>query len=118
MSAPSLDGRIFADVTREHAGDVGGETRFEYHEEADATIWARYQGGTVRLGFLVGTRRNDELAFRYSHVTTDGKTASGRCRSQVEVLADWRLRLREEWKWESQDGTGVSVVEEVTTEAS
>lgn len=99
-------------------GDVGGETRFEYHEEADATIWARYQGGTVRLGFLVGARRNDELAFRYSHVTTGGETASGHCRSQVEVLAHGRLLLREEWQWERQEGTGASVVEEVTNDAS
>ncbi|MEM7395542.1 MAG: hypothetical protein AAF492_24690, partial [Verrucomicrobiota bacterium] len=56
MAAPSLEGRVFADVTADHAGDVGADTRFEYHEEADGVIWARYAGGTVRLGHLVGTQ--------------------------------------------------------------
>jgi hypothetical protein len=113
MSAPNIDGRKFQDVTGDHAGDVGGETVFEYHQEADSTVWARYGGGSVRLGFLVGTRTGDELDFRYSHVTTFGETASGRCRSAIEQLPDGRLRCHETWAWESRDGTGTSVIEEV-----
>jgi len=113
VPSPSLDGRIFADVTTAHAGDVGADTRFEYHEAADGTVWARYAGGTVGLGFLVGTRVEDRLDFRYSHVTTDGATASGHCQSTIEVLDDGRLRLHETWEWESRDGSGASTVEEV-----
>jgi hypothetical protein len=109
----SLDGRLFRDVTPERAGDVGDGTIFEYHEADDATVWARYSGGKVRLGFLVGTRSADGLAFRYVHVTTDGETASGRCVSRVEPLDDGRLRLREQWSWESRPGSGTSVVEEI-----
>lgn len=113
MPSPSLDGRIFADITDAHAGDVGADTRFEYHEAADGTLWARYLGGTVRLGFLIGTRSGDRLDFRYSHVTTDGTTASGHCQSTMEVLDDGRLRLHETWEWESRDGSGTSTVEEI-----
>jgi hypothetical protein len=112
MSA-NLDGRLFRDVTSEHAGDVGDGTVFEYHEDDDATIWARYAGGKVRLGFLTGTRSADTLDFRYVHVTTDGETASGHCVSRVELLDDGRLRLHEQWSWESKPGSGTSVVEEV-----
>ena len=74
---------------------------------------ARYSGGAVRLGFLVGTREGDVLRFRYAQVRPDGTTAAGRCESRIEVLGDGRLRLHETWAWESQDGAGTSVVEEI-----
>lgn len=112
-AAPSLEGRVFVDVTEDHAGDVGADTRFEYHEAPDGVIWARYAGGTVRLGHLVGTRDGDRLDFRYSHVTTAGSTASGRCRSRIVVRADGLLEFYEAWEWESQPGAGTSVVREL-----
>jgi hypothetical protein len=42
----------------------------------------------------------------------DGRTATGRCESRIEELPDGRLRLHETWAWDSQDGSGTSVVEE------
>jgi hypothetical protein len=117
MGLPSLDGRIFRDVTADPVGDVGGETRFEYHQDQDLTVWARYAGGAVRLGHLVGTRTGDTLAFRYVHLISSGQSASGRCRSTIDELADGRLRLSEVWEWESKPGAGTSVLEEVDPEA-
>jgi len=108
----SLDGRWFVDVSAERTGDVGDGTRFGYHEDADGTVWARYAGGSVRLGFLVGTRAGDELDFRYAHVTVDGDTATGHCSSTVEKLDDGRLRLHETWEWDSRPGHGTSTLEE------
>lgn len=32
---------------------------------------------------------------------------------QIEVLDDGRMRLHEDWAWESRDGAGRSVLEEV-----
>ena len=112
LPAPSLDGRRFAPAAEVPGGDVGADTVFEYVEE-DGLIHARYGGGAVRLGFLVGTREGDVLRFRYAQVRADGTTASGRCESEIEVLADGRLRLHEAWAWESRDGAGTSIVEEV-----
>lgn len=43
-AAPSLDGRTFVGVANDPGGDVGAETRFEYHEESDGVVWARYEG--------------------------------------------------------------------------
>ena len=110
--APSLDGRRFQAVADVPGGDVGAQTTFEY-VEAGGVVHARYAGGAVRLGFLVGTREDDRLRFRYAQVRADGTTASGRCESRIEVLPDGRLRLHEIWAWESQPGAGTSVVEEV-----
>ena len=113
MTAPSLDGRRFRDVTVNRSGDVGTDTIFEYHQDGQV-VWARYAGGDVVLGFLVGIRHADTLSFRYSHLTPNGKTASGRCDSTIAVLPDGRLECRERWQWESRPGEGTSVLRELS----
>jgi len=112
VPAPSLDGRRFRPAADVVGSDAGAETIFEYVEE-DGIVHARYGGGAVRLGFLVGTRDGDLLRFRYAQVRGDGTTATGHCESRIETLGDGRLRLHETWAWESHDGAGTSVVEEV-----
>lgn len=115
MSAPDLEGRRFRDMTDEHSGDVGADTVFEYHQDGEL-IWARYLGGSIRMGFVVGTRSGDDLEFRYSHVLTDGTTSNGRAESRIRVLEDGRLELHETWEWESREGSGTSVVRETAGE--
>src|SRR5262245_52850836 len=108
----SLDGvRFHVAETGEH-GEASSETLFEYHEQ-DGIVWARYEGGAVRLGFLVGRREGDRLDFRYSQLNTSGETANGHCQSTITVLPDGRLRLTDDWEWESKPGKGNSVHEEV-----
>lgn|SRR5262245_14745597 len=108
----SLEGRIFRGAgEKAEAGEAGTATVFEYHEQ-DGLVWARYEGGAVRLGFLVGTRDADKLEFRYSQLNDKGETSNGRCSTTVSVLPDGRIRLDEDWSWESRPGSGVSAVEE------
>jgi hypothetical protein len=107
----SLDGRSFRMAETAAEGEVGAATVFEYHEEGDL-VWARYDGGAVRLGFLVGTRHGDRLEFRYSQLNEGGETSSGRCSTTISVLRDGRLRLDEVWAWESKPGAGTSAAEE------
>lgn len=113
FSRVSVDGRVFKSVSNAADGDVGGETYF-WFEQTDDLIHARYHGGSVRLGYLVGHHRGDTLDFRYTHVTTGGETATGRSVDRIEHLDDGRLRLHEEWEWDSKPGSGSSVLEEVT----
>jgi hypothetical protein len=110
-SFPSLDGRRFHVAEMGEQGEASAETVFEYHEH-NGLIWARYEGGAVRLGFLVGTRDGDRVDFRYSQLNEDGETASGHCSSVISVLRDGRLRLEENWTWESKPGAGRSAIEE------
>lgn len=107
----SLHGRRFR-AARAAGGDVTAETVFDYGQDGDL-IWARYAGGAIRLGHLAGTRKDDTLEFRYAHVTVAGETVSGRCRSDIVLLADGRLSLHERWEWDSRPGTGTSVLEEI-----
>jgi hypothetical protein len=111
VSAPSLHGRRFRAVIDVDGGDVGADTVFDYRQDDDL-ISASYAGGKVRLGYLVGTREGDRLSFRYAQVTVDGGTATGHCDSSIEVLGDGRLRLHEQWAWDSREGSGTSTVEE------
>ncbi|MGA5453357.1 hypothetical protein ACPCVO_42770 [Streptomyces umbrinus] len=111
--ARSLDGLSLAPVADQAPGQVGTRTRFAYHEK-DGEIWAEYAGGDVVRGHLVGTRAGDRLDFRYVQLKVDGSTSSGHCVSLVVELPDGRVRLEETWEWESQEGRGTSVVEEVT----
>jgi hypothetical protein len=112
MPLPSLEGRRFRGAGTTGTGEVDEGTLFEYHER-DGVVWARYEGGAVRLGFLVGTREGDRLEFRYSQVNERGETSSGRCSTTISALADGTLRLDERWAWESRPGEGTSAVEEV-----
>ncbi|HET9379350.1 MAG TPA: hypothetical protein VFP69_00780 [Streptomyces sp.] len=109
--ARSLDGLVLAPVADQAPGQVGTRTRFAYHEQ-DGVVWADYAGGDVVRGHLVGTRRGDRLDFRYVQLKEDGTTSSGHCVSAVVGLPDGRVRLEETWQWESQEGSGTSVVEE------
>jgi hypothetical protein len=93
-------------------GEASEATVFEYHER-DGVVWARYQGGAVRLGFLVGTRQGDSLDFRYSQLNESGETSTGHCSTTISTLPDGRLRLDEDWAWESKPGAGRSTAEEV-----
>ena len=107
-----LNGRTFRSTADVAGGDVGTDTTFEYEEDEDGVVSAMYAGGAIRLGFLVGTRTGLKVSFRYAQLRTDGTTATGRCESVIENLDDGRLRMHERWQWESQEGSGTSVVEE------
>lgn len=111
MNVPSLDGRVVA-VADSGGGVATTDTVFRYAED-DGVVTATYEGGTIRRGFLVGTRSGDSLDFRYTQLHTDGSTATGHCVTQLELLADGRVRMNETWEWESRAGSGRSVAEEV-----
>ncbi|MEV7423693.1 MULTISPECIES: hypothetical protein [unclassified Streptomyces] len=110
--ARSLDGLVLSPVADQAPGQVGTGTRFVYHEE-NGHIWADYAGGDVVRGHLVGTREGDRLDFRYVQLKRDGATSSGHCVSTVSERPDGRVSLAETWEWESQEGSGTSVVEEL-----
>lgn len=109
---PSLEGKRFQVAAMGEQGEASEETVFEYHQDGDL-VWATYRGGTVRLGFLVGTRDGDALDFRYSQVHEMGETANGHCSTTISMLPDGRLRLNETWAWESKPGSGASAAEEI-----
>jgi hypothetical protein len=108
----SLDGRTLVGVANSDAGDVGGDTRFAFEQDGER-IYARYAGGDVADGHLVGTFDGRRWEIRYAQIDPDGHTATGHSVGHVELLDDGRVRVEDEWEWESRDGSGESVLEEV-----
>jgi hypothetical protein len=108
----TLDGRRFSPPDNVTGGDVDVNTEFVFHQDGDM-IWATYDGGRVRKGFLVGTSNGAYAEFRYTQLLIDGTTANGWSRDRIETLADGTVRLHEAWRWESKVGAGTSVLDEV-----
>ncbi|SFR60465.1 hypothetical protein [Halogeometricum limi] len=112
MTDISLDGRTLAGVENAASGDVGRDTRFEFEQDGDR-IRARYAGGDVAEGHLLGTFDGDRWDVRYVQVDAAGETATGHSVGVVTELPDGRVRVEDDWEWESKPGTGSSVLEEV-----
>ncbi len=113
-SPAGYEGRRFRSVENSETGEVGPETVFNYGQDGDV-VSATYGGGGVRSGVLIATADGEgNLDARYAHVNVLGELMTGECRTTPERLPDGRLRLHEEWRWTSGDGSsGRSVVEEI-----
>ncbi len=59
----SLDGVRMRVVATAEAGEVNTETLFEFAQDG-SVVSARYAGGKVRLGYLVGMISAEGLRFR------------------------------------------------------
>lgn len=108
----SLDG-VRMNVTRTAAvGVVNADTIFEFSQSGDV-VEARYSGGRIVVGRLIGKRSADQIEFRYVQLTDSGTLDSGQSHCELEMMEDGRLRLIEHFKWASREGDGVNVFEEL-----
>ena len=108
-----LDGLHMRVAATADAGEVGGDTLFAFAQEG-STVSARYAGGNVKLGYLVGTLTAPAtLEFRYAQVGAGGRIDSGHSTCDVSRDADGRTRLREHFTWDTREGSGTNVLEDV-----
>lgn len=108
----SLDGRTLVGVANDDEGEVGGDTRFHFEQDGER-IHAHYSGGEIVDGHLVGTFDGTRWDIRYVQINEAGETATGHSIGVVTLLDDGRVRVEDDWEWESKQGTGESVLEEV-----
>jgi hypothetical protein len=92
-------------------GVVGLETVFHF-TQTGSVVEARYSGGRIAAGYLVGILENDVLSFRYCQVSDGTHIDGGASRGVLEKTDGGRIRLTETFAWESREGTGVNVWEE------
>lgn len=112
MTDISLDGRTLRAVENDEAGEVGGDTRLHFEQDG-SRIRARYAGGEVVEGHLLGTFDGRRWEIRYVQINEAGETATGHSVGEAELLEDGRVRVEDEWEWESQPGSGETVLVEV-----
>ncbi|MFC6963351.1 hypothetical protein [Halocatena marina] len=108
----SLDGRTLVAVAND-GGEVNEETQFAFAQDENR-IRAHYSGGDIVDGYLVGTFEDAQLDIRYVQINTRAETATGHSVGDVELLDDNRVRIEDEWEWESKDETGESILEEIS----
>ena len=112
-----LDGRVMTVSDRAPNGVVGAGTRLRF-SQAGERVLGRYSGGKVQRGCLVGRIAGAEFAFRYLQREESGELHGGQSHCEVQRLSDGRLRLVEHFAWNTREGTGVNVFEELPGEGS
>ena len=87
----SLEGKAFQPAKAGNAGETPERCRFR--QDGD-TVWAKYQGGGIRKGFLLGryTERGS-IAYTRQHLTLAGAAHSSSGRLRIETRPDSRMRL-------------------------
>lgn len=109
----SLNGIKMHVVSTADGGEVNFATIFDFTQDG-SIVTARYSGGKIKLGYLVGIMNSSgSLQFRYTQVDNDGRLDGGYSTCEVSRMVDGRVRLLEHFKWESRQGTGTNVFEEI-----
>lgn len=93
-------------------GIVNADTIFTFNQEGDV-VSASYQGGPIRMGHLIGVVSQGLLRFRFAQLGMDGSLHGGASECEIKLTGEGRLRLVEHFKWESQEGTGINIFEEL-----
>ena len=96
-------------------GVVDASTRLRFSQRGDR-VFARYAGGRVTRGWLVGRVAGGQLAFRYAQCEDGNGIHAGRSICDVVRCEDGRLRLIEHFTWSTRPGAGMNVFDEVLSE--
>ena len=106
--------RRFIPVSNSANGEVSPEVIFHYRQTG-RIVTCSYTGGRIVSGQLIAlVDEEGRLDMRYHQVNDRGELMTGVCRSTPELLPDGRIRLHEEWRWTSGDGSkGSSLLEEL-----
>ena len=111
----SLDGIRMRVISTAEVGVVEGDTLFTFTQEG-SVVSAHYSGGRVRLGYLVGIRSPAGLRFRYVRLDTEDRLDSGCSECEIGRTPDGRVRLLEHFQWDTREGSGTNLFEEVPTD--
>jgi len=110
----SYHGKEFRSISNSQTGEVSNETTF-YYQQKGAVISARYEGGNIREGNILGKVNSDgTIQMSYQHWNKDNEFRAGICTSTPERLPNGKIRLHESWEWTNGiDGCGKSIIEEI-----
>ena len=108
----NLDGlRMYVSSTAV-AGVVDSDTQLHFIQKGQRVV-ARYSGGRVKRGWLVGSLSGSELVFRYAQSEGAGEVHGGYSVCRVERLSSGRIRITERFTWTSRLGAGTNVIDEI-----
>ncbi|MFI4921881.1 MAG: hypothetical protein ACHQAZ_09615 [Gammaproteobacteria bacterium] len=112
MGTFDFNGRRMHTASTAASGVVSGDTILVFEQKGDV-VSARYRGGAVIDGYLIGQLAGATLKFRYVQADVDGNLDAGVSTGDIERLSDGRLRLTEHFQWLTRPESGTNVFEEV-----
>lgn len=107
-----LDGLTMFVSTTAADGVVSGDTRLHFVQRGER-VAARYAGGRVLRGWLVGRWDGDVLRFRYAQREESSSIHGGQSVCTLEDRPDGRIRLIEHFTWSTRSGSGANVFDEL-----
>jgi hypothetical protein len=115
MISSGLHGRRMRVTSTDSSGVVSGETILEFEQTSDV-ISARYRGGTIVGGYLIGKLDPTGTSLRFCYVQADlcGNVDAGSSTGTIEEMQDGRLRLIEVFQWFTRPDRGTNVFEEIS----
>ena len=93
------------------AGVVSEETELVF-EQKGMVVSARYRGGPIIDGYLIGLLDGVAFHFRYIQADANGRIDAGVSVGVFERLVDGRLRLTEQFQWTTRPEAGTNIFEE------
>lgn len=105
-----LDGLNMYVSATDAIGVVDRDTCLRFRQRGDR-VWARYAGGRVARGWLVGRWDGDTLRFRYAQVEA-GRIHAGSSVCDAVRRYDGRMRLVEHFAWLTRPGCGINVFDQ------
>lgn len=93
-------------------GVVNEDTVFDFTQKVNY-VEAKYSGGKIRNGFLVGLIKENIFEFSYCQLQTDGILDNGTSTSELSISSKGKIRLVEHFEWKSRPGeSGINIFEE------
>jgi hypothetical protein len=93
-------------------GVVDSSTRLHFTQRG-SKVAARYSGGNVTRGWLIGRLAGAELTFRYAQREASSDLHHGHSVCSIDRLADGHIRITERFTWASRSGSGTNVFDEI-----
>jgi hypothetical protein len=111
MTGFDLSGVRMRTTSAAEEGVVSSETELTF-EQAGEVVSARYRGGAIIDGYLIGRLNGSDFHFRYVQADDRGRLDAGVSDGVFERLDDGRLRLTEAFQWITRPERGTNIFEE------
>ncbi len=85
-------------------------------EQQGNVVSARYRGGEIVDGYLIGHLEGWSLLFRYVQADLSGRLDAGVSQGELDRLPDGRLRLVEHYQWLTRPERGTNTFEEIRSQ--
>lgn len=86
-------------------GVVNHNTIFNFKQKGDI-VTAKYSGGLVQRGYLIGRINQSSFNFKYAQLHDDGNVAGGQSNCELR-LHDGKIQLVESFEWGAGKGQNV-----------